>query len=319
MTPAPPAPVVGRFAPSPTGRLHLGNVRSALLGWLQARAAGGQFLLRIEDLDPDRSRPEAVDGILEDLAFLGLDWDGPVWRQSQRGAAYDEALRALEAKGLVYPCWCSRAEIARAASAPHVGEEGPVYPGTCRDSAHEKPGRAPALRFRVPAGVVRFDDLVHGPVAQDVAAQVGDFVVRRVDGVASYQLAVVVDDAAQGVTDVLRADDLLSSTPRQLLLYQALGLRPPRFAHVPLLLQPDGKRLAKREGATTVAGLREAGVRAEAVVGLLAKWSGLADGRPVPARDLVPGFSLHRVRREPTVVAPAELDALVAQGRGSQR
>jgi glutamyl-tRNA synthetase len=309
------APVVGRFAPSPTGRLHLGNVRSALLGWLQARAAGGRFLLRVEDLDPDRSRPEAVDFLFEDLAYLGLDWDGPVMRQSERGAAYDAALAALTAKGLVYPCWCSRAEIARAASAPHVGEEGPVYPGTCREGAAPKPGRTPALRFRVPAGVVRFDDQVHGPVSQDVAADVGDFVVRRVDGVASYQLAVVVDDAAQGVTDVLRADDLLLSTPRQLLLDRALGLPEPRFAHVPLLLQPDGKRLAKREGSTTVAGLRAAGVSGEAIVGLLAKWSGLSDGAPVRAAELVRDFSLARVRREPTVVTDAELAALLEGAR----
>ncbi|MEW5742275.1 MAG: tRNA glutamyl-Q(34) synthetase GluQRS [Myxococcota bacterium] len=310
-----PPPLVGRFAPSPTGKLHLGNVRSALLGWLQARAAGGRFLLRVEDLDPDRSRPEAIDGLFEDLTWLGLDWDGEVWRQSRRGAAYDAALDALSAKGLVYPCWCSRAEIARAASAPHAGEEGPVYPGTCRDGATPKPGRKPAWRFRVPGAVVRFVDEVHGAVEQDVAAQVGDFVVRRVDGVASYQLAVVVDDAAQGVTNVLRADDLLTSTPRQLLLYEALGLAPPRFAHVPLLLQPDGKRLAKREGATTVAGLRDSGVSAEAVVGLLAKWSGLSDGKPVRAADLVQSFSLAKVRRDPTVVTAEELDALVRSAR----
>ncbi|GMU58826.1 MAG: glutamyl-Q tRNA(Asp) synthetase [Myxococcaceae bacterium] len=305
------SPVVGRFAPSPTGRLHLGNVRSALLGWLEARAASGRFLLRVEDLDPERSRAEAIDALLEDLSWLGLDWDGEVLRQSQRASAYDAALEALKEKGLVYPCWCSRAEIARAASAPHAGEEGPVYPGTCRDGAAPKPGRAPAFRFRVTPGVVRFVDLVHGPVEQDVAAEVGDFVVRRFDGVASYQLAVVVDDAAQGVTDVLRADDLLSSTPRQLLLYRALGLPEPRFAHVPLLLQPDGKRLAKREGATTVAGLRAAGVPSEALVGLLAKWSGLTEGAPVRAADLVRDFSLSRVRREPAVVMPEALDTLV--------
>jgi len=309
------APFVGRFAPSPTGRLHLGNVRSALLGWLAARAAGGRFLLRVEDLDPDRSREDAIAWLVEDLAYLGLDWDGEVWRQSQRGAAYEAALEALREKGLVYPCWCSRAEIARAASAPHVGEEGPVYPGTCRDGGVPKPGRTPALRFRVPEGVVSFVDGVHGPVSQDVARDVGDFVVRRVDGVASYQLAVVVDDAAQGVTDVLRADDLLLSTPRQLLLYRALGLPEPRFAHVPLLLQADGKRLAKREGSTTVAGLRAAGVSGEAIVGLLAKWSGLSDGAPTRPAELVRGFSLARVRREPTVVTDDELAGLLGSAR----
>jgi glutamyl-tRNA synthetase len=278
-------------------------VRSALLGWLQARAAGGEFLLRIEDLDPDRSRAEAVAGLYEDLRWLGLDWDGEVLEQSARGEVYAEALRKLEAAGRVYPCWCSRAEIARAASAPHAGEEGPRYPGTCANGAEPKPGRTPALRFRARAGETGFVDAVLGPQSQDVAAVVGDFVVRRADGVASYQLAVVVDDAAQGVTDVLRGDDLLASTPRQLQLYEALGLPAPRFAHVPLLLGADGKRLAKREGGLTLAALREAGRTAEEVVGLLAKWSGLSDGTPATARSLVQDFSLQRIRREPTVVS----------------
>ncbi len=292
----------GRFAPSPSGRLHLGNARSALLGWLQARAVGGEFLLRIEDLDPDRSRPEAIDGIFEDLRWLGLEWDGPVWQQSERGAAYTAALEQLAARGRVYPCWCSRAEIARAASAPHAGEEGPRYPGTCAGGATAKPGRAPALRFRAAGGVTSFVDGVLGPTSQDVAAVAGDFVVRRTDGVASYQLAVVVDDAAQGITDVLRGDDLLSSTPRQLQLYEALGLVAPRFAHVPLLMGEDGKRLAKREGGLTIAALREGGRSPAQVVGLLAKWSGLGDGGPTNAAALVAGFSLAKLRREPTVV-----------------
>lgn len=299
----------GRFAPSPTGRLHLGNARSALLGWLQARAAGGEFLLRIEDLDPERSRPELIEPLKRDLDFLGLDWDGPVWRQSQRAAIYDQALARLAALGRVYPCSCSRAEIARAASAPHAGEDGPVYPGTCRGGG-ATPGRPTSLRFRVEPGVVRFVDRLRGELAQDVERQVGDFLVRRADGVASYQLAVVVDDAAAGVTDVLRGDDLLASTPRQLLLLRALGCPAPSYAHVPLLLQADGKRLAKREGALTVAGLRQMGVSAERLVGLLARWSGLGDGAPVSARDLVAGFSLQRVRREPTVVSEAEVEAL---------
>lgn len=292
----------GRFAPSPSGRLHLGNVRSALLGWLQARAAGGEFLLRIEDLDPDRSRADAIDGIFEDLTWLGLDWDGPVWKQSERSEAYAAALKQLEQSGRVYPCWCSRAEIARAASAPHAGEEGPRYPGTCAKGGTGKPGRTPALRFRVAPGETSFVDDLHGPYAQDVGAVVGDFVVRRVDGVASYQLAVAVDDAAQGITHVLRGDDLLPSTPRQLQLYQALGLSPPRYAHVPLLIGTDGKRLAKREGGLTVVALRESGHTPEAVVGRLAGWSGLSTGEPSSAAELVNGFSLAALRREPTVV-----------------
>lgn len=305
--------VVGRFAPSPTGRLHLGNLRSALLGWLAARAANGTFLLRIEDLDPDRSKPEHVDGIFEDLEFLGLGWDGTVLHQSRRAEVYREALERLRATGRVYECTCSRAEVARAASAPHVGEDGPLYPGTCRGGATPRPGRTPSLRFHVTPGVVEFVDQLHGPFRQDVEHAVGDFVVQRTDGVASYQLAVVVDDAASGVTQVLRGDDLLSSTPRQLRLLEALGLAAPTYAHVPLLLQPDGKRLAKRDGALTARGLRDRGVTAEAIIGLLAKWSGLGDGAPCKASELVPGFSLSKVRREPTVVHDAELDALVGR------
>ncbi len=292
----------GRFAPSPTGRLHLGNVRSALLGWLWARSLGGEFLLRIEDLDPERSKPEFTDALFEDLTWLGLDWDGPVWKQSERGAIYDDALRRLADEGRAYQCWCSRAEVARAASAPHVGEEGPVYPGTCREHATPKPGRTPSWRFRVEPGAVSFVDAIHGEVTQDVAREVGDFLIRRIDGVASYQLAVVVDDALSGVTHVLRGDDLLSSTPRQMLLQRALGFSTPTYAHVPLLMQSDGRRLAKREGASTVAGLRALGWSPERVVGQLAAWSGLGEGAPVSARELVDGFSLARVQREPTVV-----------------
>lgn len=296
------APHRGRFAPSPTGRLHLGNVRSALLGWLWARAAGGEFLLRIEDLDPERSKPQFTDVIFEDLEWLGLDWDGPVWRQSDRAELYADALARLAKAGRAYECWCSRAEVARAASAPHVGEEGPVYPGTCRAGGASKPGRSPSWRFVVEPGVERFHDEVHGDCAQDVAREVGDFVIRRVDGVASYQLAVVVDDALAGVTHVLRGEDLLSSTARQLQLQRALGFPRPAYAHVPLLLQADGKRLAKRDGASTVAGLRELGWSPERVVGQLAAWSGLGDGAPVTARELVASFSLDRVRRDATVV-----------------
>lgn len=292
----------GRFAPSPTGRLHLGNVRSALLGWLWARAEGGKFLLRIEDLDPDRSKAVFTDGIFEDLEWLGLDWDGPVWKQSERTAIYDEALDRLEKSGRAYRCWCSRAEVARAASAPHVGEEGPVYPGTCSSGAPPKPGREPSWRFKVEPGLERFTDAMHGPCEQDVAREVGDFLIRRIDGVASYQLAVVVDDALSGVSHVLRGEDLLSSTARQLQLQRALGYPPPRYAHVPLLMQADGKRLAKREGSSTVAGLRELGWSPERVLGQLASWSGLSEGAPVKARELVAGFSLSHVKRTATVV-----------------
>jgi glutamyl-tRNA synthetase len=306
-------PFVGRFAPSPTGRLHLGNLRSALLGWLAARAANGTFQLRIEDLDPDRSKPEHVDGIFEDLEFLGLSWDGEVLHQSRRAEVYRAALERLRAVGRVYDCTCSRAEVARAASAPHAGEDGVIYPGTCRTGATSRPGRAPSMRFLVKSGVVHFIDDFYGPFSQDVEHAVGDFVVQRTDGVASYQLAVVVDDAMSDVTHVLRGDDLLSSTPRQLMLIEALGLKAPRYAHVPLLLQPDGKRLAKRHGSLTVRGLRDRGVSSEAIIGLLAKWSGLGDGSPCRASELIDGFSLQKVRREPTVVHDVELEAMVSR------
>jgi glutamyl-tRNA synthetase len=291
----------GRFAPSPTGLLHLGNARSALLGWLQMRALGGEFLLRIEDLDPDRCKPQFVDALYRDLEWLGLDWDGPVLRQSDRALVYREALGVLEAKGLSFFCTCSRADLQRAASAPHEGEDGPVYPGTCRNGVTQ-PGRPASVRFRAKGGATLFTDLVHGPYEQDVAQQVGDFVVRRADGVASYQLAVVVDDAAQGITHVLRGDDLLSSTPRQLQLLDALEHPHPAHAHVPLLLGEDGRRLAKRDGAVTVTHHRERGGAPEKLVGLLAKWSGLSDGRPIRARELVESFSLERISRAPVVV-----------------
>ncbi len=293
----------GRFAPSPTGLLHLGNARTALLGWLQARAAGGLFSLRIEDLDPDRSKPYFADAIFRDLEFLGLTWDGPVLKQSERADVYRAALEQLHRAGRSYACVCSRADLVRAASAPHAGEDAPVYPGTCSRRAGEAAANRPfSLRFRVEPGDESFIDDVHGPFSQNVKEQVGDFVVRRVDGVASYQLAVVVDDAASGITDVLRGDDLLSSTPRQLQVYRALGLTAPRFAHVPLLIQPDGRRLAKREGPSTVAGLRELGHSAEAIVGRLAAWSGLGHGSPVSAADLIGDFSVEKVRKTPTVV-----------------
>lgn len=303
----------GRFAPSPTGRMHLGNIRSALLGWLQARAAGGQFLLRIEDLDRQRCRTQFIEDLYRDLEWLGLTWDEPPLIQSERDGVYREALAALEREGLVYPCFCTRAEIARAASAPHgLSEEGPRYPGTCaRLTAVEIVERArtrvPAWRFRAQPGEVRFVDGLMGPSTQDVQTVVGDFVVRRNDGVASYQLAVVVDDAASGITHVLRGDDLLTSTPRQLQLYAALGKRAPEFSHVPLVLGEDGKRLAKREGAFALAELRERGLPKERVLGLLAAWSGLGDGGPVTLDELVRRFRLEALPRAPMVAREALL------------
>lgn len=316
----------GRFAPSPTGPLHLGNARTALLSWLAAQAADGDWLMRVEDLDGPRVRLGMEGRILDELRWLGLDWDegpdlgGPVgpYRQSQLGARYAEALRQLRAARRAFPCFCSRAEIAAAVAAPHgPSDEGPRYPGTCRglspaEVTRRAGERRPAWRLLVEPGEVPFEDGVHGRCAFDVAASTGDFVVMRADGIAAYQLAVAVDDAAMGVTDVVRGDDLLPSTARQLLVYRALGLPAPRFAHVPLVVGEDGERLAKRHGALSLGELRERGADPRAVVGLLAALSGLAEpGARCWPRDLVAGFDLARLPRAPARLSPAAVAALV--------
>lgn len=284
-----------RLAPSPTGALHLGNARTFLLTWLWARTRGAEVVLRVEDLDGPRVKRGAVEEALEDLRWLGLDWDGEVLHQSTRTAAYEQALDALRAAGRVYPCVCTRQEIEAAASAPNEGDEGPPYPGTCRgrfasaDDAQRTTGRAPAWRFRLDQVAYTYRDEVLGLVTRDLARDGGDFVVAKKTGEAAYQLAVVVDDAAQGVTDVIRGDDLVPSTPRQLLLYEALGLTAPRFAHLPLVRGEDGRRLAKRHGDTRLSHYRACGVRPERVVGLLAAWSGLGARGDVSVRDLIAG------------------------------
>jgi len=315
----------GRFAPTPSGQMHIGNARTALLAWLQARSAGGAFVLRMEDIDRPRCRADLARQVLEDLRWLGLDWDegpdvggphGP-YVQSEREGAYRAAQIRLETDGWLYPCFCSRAELAAIASAPHgLLAEGPIYPGTCRRMSPEERsvkaggGKAPSLRFALPDEAVAWTDLVAGPQTAAPGAG-GDFVVLRADGIIGYQLAVVVDDAAMGITDVLRGWDLLDSTPRQILLYRALGLPVPRFAHVPLVAGPDGARLAKRHGAVAVASMRAAGTAPETVVGHLACLSGLMD-RPEPVRpaDLIHGFDLARVPRRPVTVSAAMLNAL---------
>jgi glutamyl-Q tRNA(Asp) synthetase len=245
---------VGRFAPSPTGPLHAGSVAAALASWLDARAHGGRWLLRIEDIDPPREQPGATAAIIDTLIRLGLHADGEPVLQSARGACYAAALDALVARGLAYPCGCTRREIADSqqragqAAARH-GEL--VYPGTCRHGLPQ--GRTPrAWRLRVPAGTVRIDDRLRGVTQQDVAAEVGDFVLRRADGLWAYQLAVVVDDAAQGVTDVVRGADLAGSTARQVVLARALGVPSPRWLHVPVVAGEDGDKLSKQNGATAI-------------------------------------------------------------------
>jgi glutamyl-tRNA synthetase len=313
---------IGRFAPTPSGLMHLGNARTALLAWLQARAGGGLFILRMEDIDGPRSRPSYAAAALEDLRWLGIDWDeGPdvggiraPYTQSKRLYLYKEALDKLDSLGLLYPCYCSRAELAAVASAPHgLSAEGPSYPGTCRHlSEVERRERGlskePSLRLAVdPRRIVSFTDQVAGLQHTSPGAG-GDFVVRRADGIFSYQLAVTVDDALMGVTEVLRGSDLLDSTPRQLLLYEALGYAPPRFTHVPLLHGPDGSRLAKRHGGISLSAIRESGATPEAAVGLLACWSGLQDRpEPVTARELLVSFSLDKIPASPIVVREEDL------------
>jgi glutamyl-tRNA synthetase len=296
----------GRLAPSPTGAQHVGNARTYLIAWLRARSAGGKTPLRIEDIDSPRVKPGAADLILEDLRWLGLNWDGEPVVQSHRVERYEQALQRLREKELVYPCTCSRSDIADAASAPHAGQEGPAYPGTCahrRASDADELGDQPfAWRFRVdrsPAFVDGFRGSSHVPVE----SLGGDFVVWKSAGTPAYQLAVVVDDAEMGITEVVRGDDLIPSTPRQLLLYEALGLAPPLYVHVPLVVGPDGRRLAKRHGDTRLASLRAAGVRPEALIGLLAWSCGWLD-RPeeVTARDLVQRFRLESIPPQPFVL-----------------
>ena len=254
----------GRFAPSPTGPLHLGSLVAAVGSWLSARSAGGEWLVRMEDLDAPRVVPGAADAILRALERYGLTWDGPVAVQSTRTHLYGLALARLRSAGLAYDCGCTRAEVARASGAPDAADPvdaaGAVYPGTCRDGLPSgRPARA--VRFRVPQGAVAFEDGVRGRVEEDVARVVGDFVVRRADGPFAYQLAVVVDDADQGVTEVVRGGDLLSSTGRQVALQRALGLPTPAYAHLPLLVGPDGKKLGKRDGALPLETLDGARVR----------------------------------------------------------
>lgn len=271
--------VVGRFAPSPSGRMHLGNVFSALLAWLSVRSAGGKMILRIEDLDPDRCRPEYAAQLQRDLEWLGLDWDEEQMPQSQRTEAYAEAFARLD----TYPCYCSRNEL-HAASAPHASDGAVIYAGTCRDlTAAERAAktRRPAWRVRVPDEEVSFVDGLQGEVRENLARECGDFILRRSDGVYAYQLAVVVDDAAGGVTEIVRGADLLRSTPRQLWLQTQLGLPHPHYYHVPLLCAPDGRRLSKREHDLDLGVLRQT-LTAGQLLGKLAFLAGLLD-RPEAA------------------------------------
>ncbi|MBQ7566904.1 MAG: tRNA glutamyl-Q(34) synthetase GluQRS [Oscillospiraceae bacterium] len=294
----PEAPVRGRFAPSPSGRMHLGNVFSALLAWLSVRSRDGTMLLRIEDLDRERCRPEYAAQIKRDLKTLGLDWDEEQPRQSTRDEAYLEQFRTLGA--LVYPCYCSRSELL-AASAPHAADGRAVYPGTCRDLTPEQRAqkeKAPSWRVRVPDRVIAVDDLLQGRYEENLEKACGDFIVRRADGVYAYQLAVVTDDAAGGVTEVTRGVDLLSSAPRQRYLQELLGFPQVTYCHVPLLTDASGRRLSKRDGDLDLGALLDRMTVPE-LLGHLAFAAGLLEKyEPATARELIPVFRLDRLKRE---------------------
>ncbi len=297
--------VVGRLAPSPTGLLHLGNAWSFLWAWLWAKSMGGRIVLRMEDIDPDRSKIEFAKAIEEDLHWLGLHWDGPTLTQSTRIKEHNTALQFLEQGGHIYPCYCTRKELRSLAGAPHVDDMGAPYLGTCSKlSSHERSkkeqeGRRAALRLRCPQNEqIQFDDAICGLQTFNLHQCGGDFALRRSDGVLAYQLVVVVDDAAQGVNQVLRGSDILISTPRQILLCNLLGLNIPQYAHVPLLIDESGERLAKRHQSLTLQSLRGQGVRAENIIGLLAYLAGLRDAiSPVCADELVHNFKLENCEK----------------------
>jgi glutamyl-tRNA synthetase len=323
----PESRIVGRLAPSPTGGLHLGHARTFLIAWMTARRSSGRVILRIEDLDSSRVRADAVSTALVDLSWLGLDWDegpdlgGPSapYVQSQRSSLYDRALDRLKAIESVYPCTCTRADVARASSAPHAADEGPTYPGTC---AHRRAADALALddrsfawRFRVPPGPVAWDDLFLGRVELDPSRLGGDFIVARHGAGHSYQLAVVVDDAAMGVNQVIRGADLVPSTPRQILLFRRLGQPLPTFGHVPLAVDVDGRRLAKRAGSLKLSALRAAGADPRRLAGSLVRSCGWSDSvEPMTPREATARCEPGRLAAEPWVVTPEWLDGLQGSG-----
>ena len=313
--------MVGRLAPSPTGAQHVGNARTFLLAWLSARSQNGTLVFRLEDIDSPRVKPWAAQQALDDLRWLGLDWDfgpdvgGPhaPYVQTERREKYESALERLKAAELVYPCTCSRADVEAAASAPHAGQEGPAYPGTCAHrsaaDAATLTGRPFSWRFRL-RGTDSFVDVLRGPQTQSLEA-LGDFVIAKSDGAPAYQLAVVLDDEAMGVTEVVRGDDLLPSAFRQRAIARVFGLESPSFAHVPLVIGPDGRRLAKRHGDTRISVLRERGVPAERLIGKLAHSAGLIDKEsPVAARDLIGYFAWSRVPRQPLTWTAADWESL---------
>lgn len=309
--------IIGRLAPSPTGAQHLGNARTYLIAWLMARRHKGNLFLRMEDIDSPRVKPWAAQQAIDDLKWLGLDWDGEILVQTQRIPLYQLALEKLKQQELVYPCTCTRSEVLQAASAPHEDGREPVYPGTCSQrqvaDANNLQGKPFCWRFRLPPREPDFHDGFHGFVQGKSREQSGDFVIWRMgdtagQSVPAYQLAVVVDDAAQGINQVVRGEDLIPSTPRQILLYQSLGLAAPNYFHVPLVVGEDGRRLAKRHGDTRISTLREQGVPAEKILGLLA-WScgWIPNMEPITAKELLPLFDLKKIPGQPFVLGKEPL------------
>lgn len=301
----------GRFAPTPSGRMHLGNVASSLVAWLSVRAQGGKMVLRIEDLDPRAQNPEATKLIMDDLNWLGLSWDEGPYYQSERSDIYLESIGRLREQGLTYPCFCTRAEL-HAATAPHASDGTYVYAGTCRELsaaevARREQTRPGATRLRVPdkapANLAEFDDLAYGHIRENLTTECGDFLVQRSDGVVAYQLAVVVDDALMGVTEIVRGRDLLGSVARQMYLQDLLGFAHPTYGHVPLLVAPDGKRLSKREHSLDLGQLRARYTEPEPILGTLAYHLGLIEKlEPISAHELIPFFSWDKLAHDDIVV-----------------
>lgn len=302
----------GRYAPSPSGSLHLGNLRTALIAWLQARLASHPFILRIEDLDLPRTKAGSREQMIKDLLWLGLDWDqgpdigGPAapYEQSQRAILYEAAFVQLLEQGLIYPCYCSRKDIQNAARAPHAHENGSIYPGSCRtpekraEIAQRHPNKVAAWRYRTSSRSIEFEDRILGKVSQTLDLEVGDFVVKRADGLFAYQLAVVVDDGLMGVTNVVRGADLLDSTARQIELFEVLGYPAPAFWHVPLMTDAQGTRLSKRDGSDSLNMWQQQGKSAATLIGHLAFTVGLIDeAQPLSAQELLQGLTLDQLQQ----------------------
>ena len=288
---------VGRFAPTPSGRMHLGNVFAALVAWLSVRSQGAKMVLRMEDLDTQRTNEEYAAVLREDLLWLGLDWDEETPPQSQRSHVYDQYFAKLKDLQLLYPCYCTRSQL-HSVNAPHLADGTYVYPGTCRELTAPPADRAPAWRVKVPDSTWEFTDKVFGRYTENLATHCGDFVVRRADGVYVYQLAVTVDDGEAGVTEVVRGMDLLSSAPRQMYLQSLFGFTHPTYAHVPMLMAADGKRLSKRDRSMDLGQLRMH-KKAEQLIGTLAFSSGLIDqNQPISAKELSAHFDWEKLGKE---------------------